>query len=314
MALGLFGPTGYGYRPRSVVVTDASGDHVQVRGPNGAPAPPNIDNLNRVSFYVEPGSYTLTLTKPDGTTETHPVTVTQLPTPPAPPGPVTTETDPVASAAVVTERTRAQAAEAAEVAARGALPTNTGGHLSARPANGSLPNGSTYFADDDNLGTTYRMQGGVWVKQAASVGDTGGRELGSTALASSFNSGNAVDTAMHDVTGLQVAVTVGSRPIKVRLDTGIAFQMGTSTAAIRRVNVQIVDVDTGTAIVNSAWTIKPTASTETWWLPLTISKRLTATAGVHTYKVQYSVNVVGAIISFTGPDLGGETLLEVVER
>ena len=152
------------------------------------------------------------------------------------------------------------------------------------------------------------------MKQAAAVGDASGRELGATILATSFNSGNAADTAFHDVPGMQVTVTVGARPIKVTFNGSVAFQMGTSAAAIRRVNLQLVDADTSTVLTNQAWTVKPTATSETWYLPVTVSKRLAPAAGVHTYKLQYAVNVAGAIVIISGSDLGIETILEVVER
>lgn len=110
----------------------------------------------------------------------------------------------------VVDPTRTLTAQQADAAAHPVGITHESGLLSNLPANGSRVNNSTYFATDQNGGTTYRMVSGAWVQSAMGVAQSGGREL-AFAAASAAASG----TTVFDVTGCTITFTVTNRPVYV---------------------------------------------------------------------------------------------------
>lgn len=159
-------------------------------------------------------------------------------------------------------------------AAFGANPFSYG-TLAARPSAASKPDRYVYFATDDNGGTAYQVQAGAWVKVAASVLDTGGRELGYAEITANV----ALTGSTADIPGLSITVTVGARPIKLIFDA----QSGQISAAGNFNTLQIVE---GPTILTAVQYGVASANTI---FPLHREKRLAPSAGVHTYKIQGGV-------------------------
>lgn len=107
--------------------------------------------------------------------------------------------------------------------------SNTSGPLANLPADGSVPDNSTYFADDENNGTPYRMVNGVWVQEAAGVSEASGSyAAGPVKLTNSIDF-KAVANAITDMPGMSINVPDSpTRSIRLRFVSQILGNGGTS--------------------------------------------------------------------------------------
>lgn len=83
-------------------------------------------------------------------------------------------------------------------------------------------------AVDENGGTLYQAQAGAWVKIAAGVLETGGREL---AYAENVAGQVLAGVAAIDIAGAQIAVVAGVRPIYLEATALFTAAKGTAAAA-----------------------------------------------------------------------------------
>lgn len=136
---------------------------------------------------------------------------------------------------------------------------------------------------------------------AGPQGPAGNTELGYAAITSDF-SGTA--TALTDIAGLSVTVTVGSRPILVKFQADAAT---TTSAYTGGVYLNEDGTDLGVLAVIAYGGLVPTHGV----------RRLAPSSGSHTYKLRYKSATAGTVTIKAGPGnaaaVNGPAFLQVVE-
>lgn len=116
------------------------------------------------------------------------------------------------------------------------------GPLANMPANGSQPDGSTYFATDQFGGTLYEMVAGAWVQTSAGVNQASGQMIAGPAQLTAQFDVKAVGMVVTDIPGMSIAVPASSRPVLLRAKFEIQANSGTSAAgAALRLQLQMTD-------------------------------------------------------------------------
>lgn len=102
------------------------------------------------------------------------------------------------------------------------------GLLANLPANGARPNGSEYFATDQNGGTLYMMVSGVWQQEAPGVSQYSGQIVAGPVLFSGNVDVKAMGITITDLAGMAINVPASARPVIVRTRLSVSIDMGTS--------------------------------------------------------------------------------------
>lgn len=105
------------------------------------------------------------------------------------------------------------------------------GSLAAMPANGARPDGSGYFVTDQNGGTLYLMEAGVWnqATPGVSVG-VSGDAAGPVLFSSTFDI-KAVGTTETDIPGMSIAVPASpNKGILLEFTSTVLLATGSATA------------------------------------------------------------------------------------
>lgn len=194
------------------------------------------------------------------------------------------------SGLVIITHTDVQAALADLDAWASTRPTAESGLLTAMPANGSRPDNSTYFATDQNSGTVYRMVAGVWQKQSPGLDEVAGVELGYAELTTTQTV--SAHTISDLPTPLSTTVTVGTRPIRIIVYAPQCY-MTTAATALNLVIAEGATVHEATNITTVNWGVNNILP------PIWVSRRLTPSAGTHTYKVQAYTGGTGVLNMFS---------------
>lgn len=173
------------------------------------------------------------------------------------------------NATLLTKQDAATAATDAELAA--AFPVM--GTLAARPTAAAFGRGY-YWASDDNGGTLYYSNATAWTKMSPGVAEPAGLELGYAEITAAPPgvTGGAVD-----IVGLSTTVTVGTRPIVVK----VTADSGQNTVAGAGLQLTIMEG----ASQKQARTAMSPAANQIAGIG-TFQARLTPSPGQHTYKVQ----------------------------
>jgi hypothetical protein len=133
-------------------------------------------------------------------------------------------------------------------------------------------------------------------------GGGGGQELGYAAITAQVTT---TSTSFADVTGLSVAVTIGSRPVKITVFCPLFDSNGGSAV---RMQAQIYDVTAGAAIALAFHSAPATNGSA-----FTFHARHAPAAGSRTYKVQFKTEN-GAVTSRWYADASGGTSFILVEE
>jgi hypothetical protein len=163
-------------------------------------------------------------------------------------------------------------------------PSGGYGLLADRPAIGSVPDGTEYFATDDVGGTEYTAQSGAWVTTGGKGTELGYAEVTSTQTSSS--------TTYADVTNLTITVTSRGRPFMVIASVNASPSNNTASDGGK---YNIVRTDTSTSIAESAW--RNSIAVGPGSLP-PLRRRVNVAAGTTiTFKVQIAA-VTGGTATF----------------
>lgn len=128
-------------------------------------------------------------------------------------------------------------------AALAALPQRLHGDLADLPADGAVPDGSTYFAEDQWGGTPYEMMSGAWVQTAPGIT----QELGIIAGPVFLPLANQVDVKAignvpTDIGGMSLNVPANDGPVLLKAKFEVQFTTGTAAAnATCRLVIAITD-------------------------------------------------------------------------
>jgi len=111
------------------------------------------------------------------------------------------------------------------------LTTHEAGLLSALPANGARPNGSTYLATDQNGGTPYKMVAGSWVQSGAGTNVTSNIIAGPVQMTGATSVDvKAIGAVATDVPGMSINVPANARGVLLRHKWEVQANSGTAAA------------------------------------------------------------------------------------
>lgn len=164
--------------------------------------------------------------------------------------------------------------------------------VATQPAANSVPNLTLIVIADLNGGTIFQAQSGAWVKIAAGVLETGGRELGLAEITAT----SAVitnTTTPQIITGLSKTVTVGARPVVAEF-TGQIANAGTATQATT------LAIFRDGSQIDAIPVFLP--ATQFGGHSLTFTTRDAPSAGDHTYDVRLKAGIAaGAYVQMASP-------------
>lgn len=201
--------------------------------------------------------------------------------------------------------------------------SNPPGTLAQRPANGSQPDGSEFYATDDHGGQRYVMTSGLWQKRGPAVGDATGRSLGYAELAGTWNPGNwPTSNLAQDIPGLQVAFISTTRPFRIEADAAVQIAQGSvAVGTIVRASLQIaLSTDGGSTWIvqdNKALPAKIAAAGESYLGHCRARSSLIvppANATSYVIKAMLAVSTVGPAPVVFARNLGATTSIEAIER
>lgn len=211
------------------------------------------------------------------------------------------------------------AEEARALAAEAAFGIHGDGPIANRPANGAVPNGSTWYADDFDGGQLFKMIGGVWVPRGPAVNDTGLVILDNVELAGTFNSGNLAANADTPITGLQIAILAeDDRPLWFRSKGLYQPQLGAAASPQNLRNQPKLQQSDGVG----GWTTRDTDSRtsmglatgqsqyQRWGVEYLIEAPVPQT--VYTFRITSNVNVLNAAFVAFGRSTGCTSNLQCI--
>jgi hypothetical protein len=200
---------------------------------------------------------------------------------------------------------------------------NPPGTLAQRPANGSQPDGSEFYATNDNGGQRYVMVAGLWQKRGPAVGDASGKSLGYAELANTWNPGNwSTANQAQDIPGLTFGFNSSVRPFRIEAEGALQLGLGSvASGSVIRGSLQIAySTDGGStwtpAQDSKAFTAK-VATGETWLGNVRTRSTLIvppASGTAYVVKAMLAIATVGPAPVMFARNLGSTTSIEVVER
>lgn len=184
------------------------------------------------------------------------------------------------------------------------IPVHPPGPLANRPPAATQPDGTEYYASDDNGGQRWVVDAGQWAKRGPAVLARGGAELARTVYAGA----SETHTQQADLTGASITFTVTDRPVDVEAWVPVA----SNATAGQEILLQITDpanAEKARGAQSSSIAAKP--------LSLRAVERITV-PGTYTRKMRIGNNQVsgGGVVTVYGTGTGAQftPFIKAVER